>query len=193
MKRPHHQAEFGTVPSLKVAAENIVQKEEQELPLVVATMPATERQRTIALGVVFLLTVTAIILTPFARMQVARIDAFVPVVQTIMSAADLTAALLLFAQYSIWPLFALLALASGYIFSGSFTFLQTLAFPGSYAPDGLIGDTFNTPGWFFVLWNTTFPTAVLVYALSKDAKVVTVPGKSRKTNIGITVACLLRR
>ena len=134
MKVSHHQAEFGTNSSLNVAAKNIVQKEEQELPLVVATMPATDRQRTIALGVVILLTVAAIILTPFARMKVARIDAFVAVVQTIMSAADLTTALLLLAQYSIWPLFALLALASGYIFSGSFAFLQTLAFPGAYFP-----------------------------------------------------------
>jgi hypothetical protein len=72
-----------------------------------------------------------------------------------------------FAQFSIQPQRALLALASGYIFSSSFAFLQTLAFPGAYAPAGLIGDA-NTAAWMFALWHTTFPTAILAYALSKD-------------------------
>jgi hypothetical protein len=50
-----NQADFGTAP-LPEAAANPVQKEGQDLPLVIATMPATERQRTIAVGIVILLT-----------------------------------------------------------------------------------------------------------------------------------------
>ena len=121
----------------------------------IATMPATGRHRTIAVGVIVFLTVAAVAIAPFASIQVAQIDAFIPVLQTVLSVADLITATLLFAQFSIQPQRALLALASGYIFSGSFAFLQTLAFPGAYAPDGLIGDTLNTPGWLFVLWHTT--------------------------------------
>ena len=68
----------------------------------------------------------------------------IPVLQTSLSIADLITAALLFAQFSIQPQRALLALASGYIFSGSFAFLQTLAFPGGYAPAGLIGDGPNS-------------------------------------------------
>ena len=106
--------------------------------------------------------------------------------------SNLITAALLFAQYSIQPQPALLALASGYIFSGSFAFLQTLAFPGGYAPAGLIGDGPNTPAWIYVLWHTTFPAAILVYALSKDAIGVSkLPGRSTKTTITITVACVL--
>lgn len=158
----------------------------------IATMPATGRQQTIAVGVVILLAVAAIAIAPFASIQVARIDAFIPVLQTVLSVADLITATLLFAQFSIQPQRALLALASGYIFSGSFAFLQTLAFPGAYAPDGLIGDTLNTPGWLFVLWHATFPTAILVYALSKDANAVaTLSGRSTMTTVGITIACVL--
>ena len=67
------------------------------------------------------------------------------------------------------PRRAVLVLASGFVFSGLFAFLQTLAFPGAYAPAGLIGDRLNSPGWLFVLWHTTFPLAVIVYALSKEA------------------------
>ena len=107
-------------------------------------MPATDRQRAIAVGVVIVLLVAAAVMAPFARTQVGRIDAFIPVLQTVVSVVDLITAALLFAQFSIQPQRALLALASGYIFSGSFVFLQTLAFPGAYAPAGLFGDNFNT-------------------------------------------------
>jgi signal transduction histidine kinase len=70
--------------------------------------------------------------------------------------------------------------------------LQTLAFPGGYAPAGLIGDTLNTPAWMYVLWHTTFPAAILVYALSKDATGAARPqGRPAMTAIVITVACVL--
>ena len=186
------QAGFGTAPLPEAAAADSVQNEGHDFPLVIATMPATGRQRTIAVGVVTLLAVATVAIAPFASIQVAQIDAFIPVLQTVLSVADLITATLLFAQFSIQPQRALLALASGYIFSGSFAFLQTLTFPGAYAPDGLIGDTLNTPGWLFVLWHTTFPTAILVYALSKDANgVATLPGRSTMTTVGITIACVL--
>jgi signal transduction histidine kinase len=177
---------------LPEAAANPFQKEGQDFPLVIATMPATERQRTIAVGIVIFLTVAAAVIAPFASIQVARVDAFIPVLQTVVSVADLITAVLLFAQFSIQPQLALLALASGYIFSGSFAFLQTLAFPGAYAPAGLIGDGLNTPAWLYVLWHTTFPAAIVVYALSKDTiGVGKPPGRSTMATIIITVACVL--
>jgi signal transduction histidine kinase len=192
MKLAHgQQADFGTAPSPE-AAVDVVQKEGQDFPLVIATMPATDRQRTIAVGVVIVLIVAAAVMAPFARIQVGQIDAFIPVLQTVVSVVDLITATLLFAQFSIQPQRALLALASGYIFSGSFAFLQTLSFPGAYAPAGLIGDTLNTPAWMYVLWHTTFPAAILVYALSKDTTGAARPqGRPAMTAIVITVACVL--
>ena len=187
-----HQADVGTAPLQEAAAEVSVEREVQDFPLVIATMPATERQRTIAVGIVILLTVAAAVIAPFASMQVARVDAFIPVLQTVVSVADLITAVLLFAQFSIQPQLAILALASGYIFSGSFAFLQTLAFPGAYAPAGLIGDGPNTPAWIYVLWHTTFPAAIMAYALSKDTiGVGKLPGRSETATIIITVACVL--
>ena len=187
-----HQADFGTVRLPEAEAEDSVQKEGQDFPLVIATMPATERQRTIAVGIIILLTIAAAVIAPFASIQVAQVDAFIPVLQTVVSVADLVTAVLLFAQFSIQPQLALLALASGYIFSGSFAFLQTLAFPGAYAPAGLIGDGPNTPAWIYVLWHTTFPAAILAYALSKDTiGVGKLPGRSTTATIIITVACVV--
>jgi signal transduction histidine kinase len=187
-----HQADFGTAPLPNAAAEDAVQKEGQDFPLVIASMPATGQQRTIAVGIVILLIVAAAIIGPFASIQLARVDAFIPVLQTVVFVADLITAVLLFAQFSIQPQLALLALASGYMFSGSFAFLQTLAFPGGYAPAGLIGDGPNTPAWIYVLWHTTFPAAILVYALSKDTiGVGKLPGRSTRATIIFTVAGVL--
>jgi signal transduction histidine kinase len=155
-------------------------------------MPATNRQRKIAVGVVVLLTVAAAVIAPFASVQVGRVDAFIPVLQTVVCVADLLTATLLFAQFSIQHQRALLALASGYIFSASFAFLQTLAFPGAYAPAGLIGDRLDTPAWLYVLWHTTFTAAILVYAFSKDTTgAVRLPGRPAMTAIATTVVCVL--
>jgi signal transduction histidine kinase len=173
------------------AAGNSVQKEEQDPPLIIANMPATGQQKAMAVGVAVLLVVAAAVIAPFASIQLGRVDAFIPVLQTALSIADLITAALLFAQYSIQPQTALLALASGYMFSGSFAFLQTLAFPGGYAPAGLIGDGLNSPAWIYVLWHTTFPAAILVYALSKDATRAARPGRPIVTAIAITIACVL--
>ncbi|HVI79906.1 MAG TPA: MASE4 domain-containing protein [Candidatus Acidoferrum sp.] len=176
----------------KAAPQTSIQKQEQEFPLVIANTPATGQQRAIAVGVTCLLIVAAAAIAPFASIQWGRIDAFIPVLQTALSIADLITAILLFSQYSIQPQRALLALASGYIFSGSFAFLQTLAFPGGYAPAGLIGDGPNSPAWIYVLWHTTFPAAIIVYALSKDGiGVDALPVRSTRASIVTTLAGVL--
>lgn len=179
-------------PSPSNAAGAVVQKEEQDFPLIIANLPATGQQKAIAASVAGLLVVAAAVIAPFASIQLGRLDAFIPVLQTCLSLADLITATLLFAQYSIQPQRAILALASGYMFSGSFAFLQTLAFPGGYAPNGLIGDGPNSPAWIYVLWHTTFPAAILIYALSKDTTGIgRLSRGSTATNIVFTVAAAL--
>ena len=154
-------------------------------------MPATGRQRTTAVGIVIILIVAAAMIAPIAGIQLAPVDAFIPVLQTVVCVVDLITAVLLFAQFSIQPQPALLALASGYIFSGSFAFLQTLAFPGAYAPAGLIGDGPNTPAWMYVIWHAMFSAAILAYALSKDAVGVSkLLGRSTRATVTITVVCV---
>src|SRR6185312_17421126 len=91
-----------------------------DFPIVIATMPATSRQRRTALTVVVAFFAVALIVAPFADVQVGRIDSFIPVLQTVLSLADLVTATLLFGQYSLRPQSVLLVLASGYVFSGSF-------------------------------------------------------------------------
>jgi phosphatidylserine synthase len=108
----------------------LTHEESKEVPALIASMPPSARQRMIALGIIIFLSVVFAVVMPFAHIQAARVDVFIPVVQSIICFADLITAVFLFAQYSIQPQGALLALASAYIFSGLFAFLQTLDFPG---------------------------------------------------------------
>jgi signal transduction histidine kinase len=168
-----------------------VRESDQNFPIVIANVPPTAGQRKAALGVIGLLLIGIAVAAPFASAQAGRIDVFIPVLQTVMCFADLITASLLFAQFSIQRQHATLVLASGYICSGSFAFLQTLAFPGAYAPAGLIGDGIDTPAWFFILWHTTFPFAVIVYALSKRMDgTVDVQGRLVRATIATTIACV---
>ena len=126
-------------------------------------------------------------------MQIGRIDAFIPVAQTIICFADLITAIFLFAQYSIQPQRALLALASGYIFSGLFAFLQTLDFPGAYSATGLLSGDPSGAAWFFSFWRIMFAIAVIAYVLLKDATETASPLARFEPNkaIAITIVCVL--
>ena len=119
----------------------------KEFPALIASMPASARQRQIAFGVLVFLSIAFAFVMPFARTQPGRLDAFIPVIQTVLCFADVITAVFMFAQYSIQPHRALLALASGYIFSGLFAFLQTLDIPGAYSAAGLLSHGPSGAAW----------------------------------------------
>jgi PAS domain S-box-containing protein len=173
----------------KGPVQDVARDSRAAFPIVIATTPATRRQRNTALGALIILAAIVAITLPFANTRLARFDAFVPVIQTAMCMADLLTAVLLFAQYSVYPQRALLALASGFVFSGLLAFVHALAFPGAYAPAGLIGDGLNSASWLFVFWHTSFTLAVIVYTLWKEAD-----GTANRTDpstgvtIGVTIA-----
>jgi hypothetical protein len=72
------------------ATRDSVQKEEQDFPFVIASIPATRQHRTIAAGIVILLSVVAAVIAPFASIQVARVNAFIPILQTVLSFVELS-------------------------------------------------------------------------------------------------------
>jgi signal transduction histidine kinase len=163
----------------------------QDLPTVIAAMPISARERRTVFGIIIVVAIIDVITILFGNVQLARVDAFIPVIQTVMCVVDLITAALLFAQYSIHPARGVLAVASGYVFSGLFAFIQTLAFPGAYLPTALIGDGTNSAAWFFVLWQTTFPLSLMVYTLTKDTNGVSdLSSKSVTFNIALTIACI---
>ena len=86
------------------SVEDLAYGRQKDFPIVIASMPASTRERRSALGVIVLLLVTFLIIAPFASVPLAQIDAFIPVLQTVLCIADLITATLLFAQFSIEPL-----------------------------------------------------------------------------------------
>jgi signal transduction histidine kinase len=161
-----------------------------EFPLAITAMPIDATQRRVALGVMIAVLLIDLASAPFAYQPVAHVDSFLPVLQSVLCILHLITAVWLFSQYSIWPRFATLALASGFVFSGLFAFEETFAFPGAYVANALIGDGLNTAPWLFALWHTLFPSMAIIYALTKDAKGVLPSSKSPMVNIVIAVACV---
>ena len=75
----------------------------QEVQITIAATPISTRERNIAFGVIVVIAVLGAIVAPFAHVQLARVDAFIPAVQSVMCVIDLLTAVLLLAQYSIQP------------------------------------------------------------------------------------------
>ena len=162
-----------------------------EVPALIASIPAGAQHRRIAFGVVIVLSVAFAASMPFATIQATRIDAFLTVSQAIVLFAEILTAIFLFSQFSIQPRPALLALASGYICSGLFAFLQTLDFPGAYSATGIITGTPSGAVWFLFFWRITFPLAVIAYVSLKDTKKTANPVAKIEPGraIGIAIAC----
>ena len=65
-----------------------------------STMPVGPGQRRLALAVVAVATVLFLASAPFAKIQLERVDAFIPVYETALITFDLITAVLLFGQFA---------------------------------------------------------------------------------------------
>jgi two-component sensor histidine kinase len=163
-----------------------------DLATSITAIPATARQRKVALGVFIFLVVIAAANTPFSLIPLGPAHSFVSVIQGIMCAANLLTAIFLLVQYSLYPQRALLVLAGGFVFSGLFALLHTLAFPSAHSAAVQIGDKVSSPTWLFAFWQITFALAVIVYALSKDAgKPANQSVLSTRVNVGVAIGCIV--
>ena len=83
------------------------------------TLPPTPGQRRMARAFLLALLVILLGTWPFAAIKLPEVDAFVPTLAAALFVSDCVTAALLFAQFSILRQWALLVIASGYVFSGS--------------------------------------------------------------------------
>jgi signal transduction histidine kinase len=144
-----------------------------ELEFSVVTSLPTSRQQQLALAIVALIITSFLVTTPFATIQLLRLDSFVPATAAVIFATDLTTAVLLFSQFSIIRSSALLVLASGYLFSALIVIPHALTFPGAFAPTGLLAAGIQSAPWLFTFWHFGFPIAVVGYAFLADARLST--------------------
>jgi len=137
-------------------------------PQVLANIPQTPNQRRMARA--FLLALLLILLGtwPFAAIRLPEVDAFVPTLAAALFVSDCVTAALLFAQFSILRQWALLVIASGYLFSALIVVAHALAFPGAFTPTGVLGSGLQSAVWLYWFWHSGLPLAIIGYALLKD-------------------------
>jgi signal transduction histidine kinase len=137
---------------------------------VISGLPPSPAQRRLALGVVLALVATFVVTAgPLSAVPLARIDAFIPLIVAVMFVSDLITAVLLFAQFAILRSHALLAIASGYVFTALILIPHALTFPGVFAPGGLLGAGLQSAASLIILSHIGFPLFVIAYALLKNA------------------------
>jgi signal transduction histidine kinase len=127
-------------------------------------LPATSRQRLSAIAVAAALIVGFFVTIPSASMQLPRLDAFIPSVQTGTFLTDTITAVLLYAQFSIYGSLAILVLASGYLFTALLIILHVLSFPGAFSPTGLLGSGLQTTAIIYDYWHIGFMLILMAYA-----------------------------
>lgn len=133
-----------------------------------STLPATNRDRAVALAVVGVSSVLFACAVPFAGTRLAPYPAFVASYQSALAICDLITAILLFSQFGILRSRALLLLASGYLFTAAAAIVHALTFPGLFTSTGLLNAGSQTTVWLYMIWHGGFPLLALGYALLKD-------------------------
>src|SRR5205823_6424465 len=134
----------------------------EEQDFVISSLSPSKAQKRLALGVVLGLFVAFFITAGFLlSIQLPRIEAFVPLYAAAMFVNDSITAVLLYAQFSILRSRALLAIASGYLFTGFMLIPWMLTFPGVFAPRGLLGAGLQSTAWLYIVWHAGFPIFVI--------------------------------
>jgi signal transduction histidine kinase len=142
--------------------------ESDEQQLLLATLPPSKGQIRLAIGVVAALLLAFVLTVWFTDIQLPRVDAFIPAFETAIIFNDLVTAALLYAQFTIMRSRALLALATGFLYTALIVIPHALTFPGAFAPTGLLGAGFQTTAWLYYFWHAGSPVAVIAYALLKE-------------------------
>jgi PAS domain S-box-containing protein len=134
-----------------------------------STRAATRRDRTLALAVVGVSALLFALAVPFAAVPLTPIPAFVASYQSALALNDLITAILLLSQFAILRSWAMLLLATGYLFTAAIAIIHGLTFPGLFTQTGLLGAGPQTTVWLYMVWHGIFPLFVIGYALTKRA------------------------
>jgi PAS domain S-box-containing protein len=128
------------------------------------SMPPGPRENAIAVAVVVVSALTLALFVPFARVPLARVDAFIPAYEAALVVVDLITAVLLFGQFARAQSLPILVLACGYLFDALIIVPHALTFPGIFAPQGMFGAGPQTAAWLYLFWHGGFALFVVVYA-----------------------------
>jgi len=92
----------------------------------------------------------------FATVTLPEVTAFVPTLAAPFVGDCVTAALLI-AQFTVLRRWALLVIASDYLFSALIVVAHALAFPGAFTPTGVLGSGLQSAVWLYWFWHSGLP------------------------------------
>lgn len=134
-----------------------------------AYLPPTSQQRRLIFIIAVLQFLALVIVAPFSDDLLPSFPALIPSFAGVISVNDLITAILLLAQYSLFPSRAILALAAGYLFTALIVIPQALTFPGAFTSTGLFGADLQSAGHLYMFWHIGAPMGILIYALLKHS------------------------
>jgi signal transduction histidine kinase len=164
-----------------------------EQSILLSALPPTKEQNRLAVIIALVLLIAFFITLPFMRVQLPTVNAFIPIVDTILFLNDLITAALLYAQFSVVRSRAMLALAMGYLFNAAIIVPHALTFPDAFTPTGLLGAGLQTTVWLYIFWHLGLPPAVIAYVLLKreQPETTAVRGAARSTIVTSAAAVIL--
>lgn len=159
-------------------------------PQVLANIPPTPGQRRMARAFLLALLLLFVGTWPFAAVRLPEVDAFVPTLAAALFVSDCVTAALLFAQFSILRQWALLVIASGFLFTALIVVAHALAFPGAFARNGVLHSGLQSAVWLYWFWHSGLPLATIGYTLLKDTDRVADVRSTRRA-VSLSVAGVL--
>jgi len=157
-----------------------------------SALPPTGAQKRLALIIAGILFAAFLLSIPPRHEPLARVDTFIPIVDTVLFFNDLITSVLLFAQFSLVRSRAVLALAIGYLFSAAMIVPHLLTFPGAFTPNGLLSAGPSTTIWLYIFWHVALPFSVIAYTLlDRDQPAVLPRRDSARSAIVVSAAVTL--
>jgi signal transduction histidine kinase len=166
--------------------------EQEDIRESLVNMPPTSGQCRSALIVAAVLIAGVAAVVPFVDTPLPRREEFITVLVAAVFITDFITSIMLFSQLAICRSRALLAIASGYLFTALIVIPYALVFPGALSPTGLLGASVQSSPWLYRVWHVGFPIAVLIYAWlqGKDRQKATTR-ISRPLAVGLSVAIVV--
>jgi len=138
----------------------------------ISVRPPSAKQVQLARVIGGVLLAAFLVTVAFRHVQLPRVDAYVPIVNTVICLNDFLTAALLFAQFSVTRRRALLALASAYLFKTLILVPHALTFPGAFAPSGLLGAQLQTNAYLFLSQHLVFLLGAVIYTHLGDQRAI---------------------
>ena len=135
-----------------------------------ATSPAGREEHRLARRVALASLLLFVAASPWARLPLAQVWAFIPIYESALILVDLITVVMLLGQFWIARSRALLMLACGYLFTAAATVAHALTFPGLFAPGGLLGAGPQSTAWIYMFWHGGFPLCAMAYVLVRGSR-----------------------